>query len=263
MARPRSEFLSSLGKLFSIFKKVVDLVLEFGGSDEVIAKIDTDDALAKDIAAVITSKAKVVYQSNQEEISKGEKLLAYLLKVEPHVIVELRGDSRDIMTGELWKALRKLSYREREIIKLRYGIGDGYAYTLEETGNIFKVTRERVRQVEAKAVRKLEHSDCSGPILEEFKRATSRFGANAQYQEEVSEVVTESPEDILEKPVTALAGLSLRARKVMLRLKVQTIRGLTILSEKDLLSDTHCGPLTVSEIRDKLHAYNLKLREDA
>ena len=53
--------------------------------------------------------------------------------------------------------LRTLSYREREIIKLRYGIGDGYTYTLEEVGRIFKVTRERVRQVEAKAIRKLQH----------------------------------------------------------------------------------------------------------
>ena len=46
---------------------------------------------------------------------------------------------------------------EREIIKLRYGLGDGYTYTLEEVGRIFKVTRERVRQIEAKAVRKLQH----------------------------------------------------------------------------------------------------------
>ena len=53
--------------------------------------------------------------------------------------------------------LKTLSYREREIIKLRYGIGDGYTYTLEEVGRIFKVTRERVRQVEAKAIRKLQH----------------------------------------------------------------------------------------------------------
>jgi RNA polymerase primary sigma factor len=53
--------------------------------------------------------------------------------------------------------LKTLSYREREIIKLRYGIGDGYTYTLEEVGRIFKVTRERVRQVEAKAIYKLQH----------------------------------------------------------------------------------------------------------
>jgi RNA polymerase primary sigma factor len=53
--------------------------------------------------------------------------------------------------------LSTLTFREREIIKLRYGIGDGYTYTLEEVGRIFRVTRERVRQIEAKAVRKLQH----------------------------------------------------------------------------------------------------------
>ena len=55
------------------------------------------------------------------------------------------------------EVLRTLTFREREIVKLRYGIGDGYTYTLEEVGRIFRVTRERVRQIEAKAVRKLRH----------------------------------------------------------------------------------------------------------
>lgn len=54
-------------------------------------------------------------------------------------------------------ALAGLTYREREIIRLRYGLADGYSYTLEEVGKIFSVTRERVRQIEAKAVRKLQH----------------------------------------------------------------------------------------------------------
>ncbi|MFN9973932.1 MAG: sigma-70 family RNA polymerase sigma factor, partial [Phycisphaerae bacterium] len=53
--------------------------------------------------------------------------------------------------------LKSLTYREREIIKLRYGLGDGYSYTLEETGRIFKVTRERIRQIESKALKKLQH----------------------------------------------------------------------------------------------------------
>ena len=52
--------------------------------------------------------------------------------------------------------MQTLNYREREIIKLRYGLADGYAYTLEEVGKIFCVTRERVRQIETKAVLKLQ-----------------------------------------------------------------------------------------------------------
>ena len=65
--------------------------------------------------------------------------------------------ARDMLKGRIEMVLKTLTYREREIIKLRYGIGDGYTYTLEEVGRIFKVTRERVRQVEAKAIRKLQH----------------------------------------------------------------------------------------------------------
>ncbi|RJP32102.1 MAG: RNA polymerase sigma factor RpoD [Phycisphaerales bacterium] len=63
----------------------------------------------------------------------------------------------EMLRDRIEEVLKTLTYREREIIKLRYGIGDGYTYTLEEVGKIFKVTRERVRQVEAKAIRKLQH----------------------------------------------------------------------------------------------------------
>ena len=63
----------------------------------------------------------------------------------------------EILREKIEALLKTLTYREREIIRLRYGLGDGYTYTLEEVGRIFKVTRERVRQIEAKAVRKLQH----------------------------------------------------------------------------------------------------------
>ena len=66
------------------------------------------------------------------------------------------GAAQEMLRSRISKVLKTLSYREREIIKLRYGLGDGYSYTLEEVGHIFKVTRERIRQIEAKAVRKLQ-----------------------------------------------------------------------------------------------------------
>ncbi|MFO0963163.1 MAG: RNA polymerase sigma factor RpoD [Phycisphaerales bacterium] len=65
--------------------------------------------------------------------------------------------SSELLRQRINDVLKTLTYREREILKLRYGIGDGYTYTLEEVGRIFKVTRERVRQVENKAIRKLQH----------------------------------------------------------------------------------------------------------
>jgi len=75
------------------------------------------------------------------------------------------GASQEMLRGRINKVLKTLSYREREIIKLRYGLGDGYSYTLEEVGHIFKVTRERIRQIEAKAVRKLQQPSRSQELV--------------------------------------------------------------------------------------------------
>ena len=75
------------------------------------------------------------------------------------------GASQEMLRNRVNRVLKTLSYREREIIKLRYGLGDGYSYTLEEVGHIFKVTRERIRQIEAKAVRKLQQPSRSQELV--------------------------------------------------------------------------------------------------
>jgi RNA polymerase primary sigma factor len=64
--------------------------------------------------------------------------------------------NREALKAQIDLAMETLNYREREILRLRYGLADGYTYTLEEVGRIFQVTRERVRQIESKAVRKLQ-----------------------------------------------------------------------------------------------------------
>ena len=69
----------------------------------------------------------------------------------------VKNANNGILRDKIEALLKTLTYREREIVRLRYGLGDGYTYTLEEVGRIFKVTRERVRQIEAKAIRKLQH----------------------------------------------------------------------------------------------------------
>jgi RNA polymerase primary sigma factor len=71
------------------------------------------------------------------------------------------------MLGNRMRALleQNLTWREREIIKLRFGLGDGYNYSLEEVGYIFNVTRERIRQIEARALRKLRDPSCSAELV--------------------------------------------------------------------------------------------------
>ena len=86
-----------------------------------------------------------------------------------------------ILRDKIESLLKTLTYREREIIRLRYGLGDGYTYTLEEVGRIFKVTRERVRQIEAKAVRKLQNpvrSQTLEGFVPEFPIHDSRAAEN-------------------------------------------------------------------------------------
>ena len=87
--------------------------------------------------------------------------------------------NRESLKDRIHDVLQALSYREREIIKLRYGLTDGYTYTLEEVGRIFSVTRERVRQIEAKAVRKLQHPVRSRKLCGFLDNALLTSGNNA------------------------------------------------------------------------------------
>ncbi len=65
--------------------------------------------------------------------------------------------SNQVLREQLTRVLNTLNEREREVLKLRFGLEDGYSRTLEEVGHIFEVTRERIRQIEAKALKKLRH----------------------------------------------------------------------------------------------------------
>jgi RNA polymerase primary sigma factor len=65
--------------------------------------------------------------------------------------------SREMLREQVQHALAALSERERQVLELRFGLVDGKDHTLEEVSRYFKVTRERIRQIEAKALRKLRH----------------------------------------------------------------------------------------------------------
>jgi RNA polymerase primary sigma factor len=67
--------------------------------------------------------------------------------------------------------LNKLSPREERIIRMRFGFEDGNQHTLEEVGQVFAVTRERIRQIEAKALRKLRHPSRSSPVRSFLERS--------------------------------------------------------------------------------------------
>jgi len=77
--------------------------------------------------------------------------------------------SKNLLREDLENVLDTLSPRERDVLRLRYGLDDGRMKTLEEIGQIFNVTRERIRQIEAKALRKLRHPNRNS-VLKEYIR---------------------------------------------------------------------------------------------
>jgi RNA polymerase primary sigma factor len=91
-----------------------------------------------------------------------------------------------LLRERIEELLKTLTFREREIIRLRYGLADGYSYTLEEVGRIFKVTRERVRQIEAKAVEKLQN-----PVRSHMLQAFVPSGPiESQIEEQIESEIT-------------------------------------------------------------------------
>lgn len=92
-------------------------------------------------------------------MTREERLSGLLLQLADSAAV--RSPLVDVETSAvIAEALRCLPFRDREVIKLRYGLGDGYVYTLAECARIFRVTRERIRQLELRGLRKLrKHLD--------------------------------------------------------------------------------------------------------
>ncbi len=98
----------------------------------------------------------------------GEAEENYLGEMIPdrHVDDPLLGVNQEALRSGVNEALEALNYREREIIRLRYGLSDGYSYTLSEIGKIFSVTRERIRQIECEALRKLRQPSSASKLAD-------------------------------------------------------------------------------------------------
>ena len=99
-------------------------------------------------------------------IGEGEDCSFGEFVEDTHTENPLKLANNGLLREKIEELLKTLTYREREIVRLRYGLADGYCYTLEEVGRIFKVTRERVRQIEAKAVAKLQNPVRSAELSE-------------------------------------------------------------------------------------------------
>ena len=155
-------------------------------------------------AGMTVDEATCVWRMSRQPLSldqpvgEGEEL-GYGDFLKDHREVDpLRNVNQQSLKDSIGRVLDGLSYREREIIRLRFGLTDGYAYTLEEVGSIFSVTRERVRQIEAKAVEKLRQPG--------FQHHLAGFVADGQLEKMGLLPISRSAPSRLSVPIAAGAA---------------------------------------------------------
>ena len=133
------------------------------------------DATLEEIAArmeISIDKVQEILQFSQEPVSletpigdTDDNMLSDFIKDE-HGLMPLEAASYEVLKLQIKEVLSMLSEREAEVLKLRYGIENGHEMTLEEIGQEFNVTRERIRQIEAKALRKLRSKSKSNKLID-------------------------------------------------------------------------------------------------
>ena len=131
----------------------------------------TEDELAAKMAITV-EKIREIFKISQDPLSLetpiGEEEDSHLgdfIKDESNMSPEEYAIN-EVLKDDISLVLQTLTEREEEVLKLRFGLVDGTSRTLEEVGNIFNVTRERIRQIEAKALRKLRHPSRSRKLKE-------------------------------------------------------------------------------------------------
>ncbi len=115
------------------------------------------------VSLAVTDRALQVNRrpvSLDEQFGGDENYLGELVP-DAHREDPLAGLQHSLLKAGINDVLQSLNYREREIIRLRFGLSDGYSYTLSEIGRIFSVTRERIRQIEGVALHKLQQPTCA------------------------------------------------------------------------------------------------------
>jgi len=135
------------------------------------------DAFPEEISEVLdmpVEKVKSILSISKEPVSldkpighdSEDSILGDFIE-DRTIISPERLAERSLLKKQVDEVLKTLTTREERVIRLRFGIDDGYHRTLEEVGNIFQVTRERIRQIEDKALRKLRHPSRAA-ILQQF-----------------------------------------------------------------------------------------------
>ena len=144
--------IETINKLIRVSRALVQEIGREPTSEEIARKMDMPVSKVRKIIKIAQEPISLETPIGEEEDSHlGDFIEDKLIPSPPDTVIHIN------LREQIEEALKSLTDREARVLKMRFGLGDGNEHTLEEVGQQFKVTRERIRQIEAKALRKLKH----------------------------------------------------------------------------------------------------------
>ena len=144
--------IETINKLIRISRSLVQEIGREPTCEEIAKKMDLPINKVRKIIKIAQEPISLETPIGEEEDSHlGDFIEDKFIPSPPDAVIHIN------LREQIENALKTLTEREAKVLKMRFGLGDGNEHTLEEVGQQFKVTRERIRQIEAKALRKLKH----------------------------------------------------------------------------------------------------------
>ena len=144
--------IETINKLIRVSRGLVQEMGKEPSSEEIARRMDMPVSKVRKIIKIAQEPISLETPIGEEEDSHlGDFIEDKLIPSPPDTVIYIN------LREQIEEALKSLTEREAKVLKMRFGLGDGNEHTLEEVGQQFKVTRERIRQIEAKALRKLKH----------------------------------------------------------------------------------------------------------
>lgn len=144
--------IETINKLIRISRSLVQEIGREPTCEEIAKKMDLPIVKVRKIIKIAQEPISLETPIGEEEDSHlGDFIEDKFIPSPPDAVIHIN------LREQIENALKTLTEREAKVLKMRFGLGDGNEHTLEEVGQQFKVTRERIRQIEAKALRKLKH----------------------------------------------------------------------------------------------------------
>jgi len=144
--------IETINKLNRVSRSLVQEIGLEPNSEEIAKKMDMPVSKVRKIIKIAQVPISLETPIGEEEDSHlGDFIEDKITPSPPDTVIHIK------LREQIEEALKSLTEREAKVLKMRFALGDGDEHTLEEVGQQFKVTRERIRQIEAKALRKLKH----------------------------------------------------------------------------------------------------------